>query len=430
MTTSSLTPRLLRLAGLALGLALTACGGGGSGDGIAAPPMARVEEPVQPAVASAPFGKALGDCTFNAARTTACQLTTLPFLGQETTEVLTVEKVMERVATSHPWMAQRMRESLASQPPELLQMFRPITAIIIGSKVRPSFYQPATGAIYLDPDFLWLTQAERATISKDPDERIGFGSELQFRAIWRYVRNNQDAYAFFPESFSGTRTNEDTRIALGRLLVHELAHAGDFSPPKNLASLSRQQTVEQAINAQSGNWISTQLNRTSPLTSRTWESLGQVLFANKTPTTEEKGYTPAQAGALIEPDRASDAYGYFSRFEDLAMMSEELLGYCFYGIQRDFATSNRPASGEQLIVGWGVRGRIAEPAVQQAVRFVTNELLPGVNLDSCYAALPAPVMMRAGASWASNLDPSGNSGDVPKAEAAAEIRLDNLLPPG
>lgn len=412
---------------LSSALLLNACGGG-SGDGGLPPPLGDIAQPVQPAVPTAPFAKSLGDCTFNPNRSTACQLTELPFLGQDASTV-TVEQIMGRVAVTHPWMATRFREMLATQPTALLQMMRSVTAVIIGSKVRPSFYFPMTGAIYLDPESLWLTQAERATIDMTPDERVDFGKDLQFRAIWRYVKDNDYAYDFYPASFSGSRTIDDIRIPMGRLLAHELAHAGDFMPPQSLASLSRNQTAEAAIDSQRSQWISEKLKRNSPLTSNTWLGLAQALYANRTPTNEERGYTPAQAGQLIEPDRAADAYGYFTQYEDLAMLTEELLSYCFYGIQRDFATSNRPTSGD-FVVGWGMRGRVGVAAVNQAARFAVAELLPGQNFSECYASLPAPVRLRSGATWTANLDPSGTGSNTATAKSGVVIRSDDLLPPG
>ncbi len=411
---------------VALGLA--GCGGGGgSGDSGLPQPLGDIAQPVTAAVPTAPYAKVLGDCTFNPSRGTACLLSTLPFLGQDNA-TLTVDQIMERVAVTHPWMATRFRDVLNTQPTELLQMMRSVTAVIIGSKVRPSFYFPMTGAIYLDPDTLWLTQAEHDTIDKTPDARVDFGKDLQFRAIWRYVKNNDYAYPHYAPDYRGDRPIGDTRIALGRLLAHELAHAGDFSPPKNLAALARNQTAEQAISAQSSNWISTRLKQNQPLTSAAWPGLAQVLYANAGPNAEQKGYTPAQAGALAEPDRAADAYGYFTQYEDVAMLTEEILSWCFYGIQRDFATSNRPASGD-YIVGWGVRGRVGTANVNQAARFVVQELLPSAAFDSCYSSLPAPVRMRAGATWTSNLDPSGTSAKA-KAVTIDAVRPSDLLPPG
>ncbi|MDP0964773.1 hypothetical protein Q6264_28200, partial [Klebsiella pneumoniae] len=65
------------------------------------------------------------------------------------------------------------------------------TAIVIGGRVRPSFYWNATGAIYLDADYLWQTPQERDTVSEAPDPRSNFAADLAFKTLWRYVQNNQ-----------------------------------------------------------------------------------------------------------------------------------------------------------------------------------------------------------------------------------------------
>jgi hypothetical protein len=193
---SSILP-LLSLGLLSL-TGLSACGDAPSaGDAGLPKPLKAMVEPVQPAVPTAPYAGVLADCAFNASRQTSCLLRTLPFLGQDH-GLVSVDQIMARVATSKPWMAQRLRDVLQTLPPELLQMTRSTTAILIGSKVRPSFYYSGTGAIYLDPDFLWLTPEERATIDLTPDARGAFGASLQFRSIWRYVVDNDYAYTYSP----------------------------------------------------------------------------------------------------------------------------------------------------------------------------------------------------------------------------------------
>ena len=68
-------------------------------------------------------------------------------------------------------MAVRMREVLTQMPPELLLIMRGVTAIVISYDIRPSFYWQGTGAIYIDPERLWLTTAEQSTIDQTPDYR-------------------------------------------------------------------------------------------------------------------------------------------------------------------------------------------------------------------------------------------------------------------
>lgn len=420
---------------LALGLAalISSCGGGGDGkadsqvtDGI--------YEPVTAAVPSAPYASVLADCTFKESRRDTCSLDRLPFLGQETSAI-SVDKIMERVITSHPWMAQRFREVLQTLPDPALQMTRSLTAVVIGSKIRPSFYTTSTGAIYLDPESLWLTQAERATISDEEDYRAGFGSALQFVSLWRYVKNNDYAYAGYSSSYTGSRTVSDIQLPMARLLFHELTHANDFMPPSALAGLARNQTLEQAIDAQTGRRISDELYRSDALSSDTWKKLADVLYRGSPASTAQKAMTPADVSAAFEPDRASDDYNYTTQYEDIAMMAEEALMQFHFGVERDLAFTNRPAdsnaSGSQYIVAWGVRGRFREPRVAQAAQFVLQRVLPGVDYSAQFASLPAPTPMRAGESWTANLNLSGSS-DLPaaKRDSSAPLSRQELLPPG
>ena len=107
---------------------------------------------------------------------------------------------MSRVVVSHPWMGERFKAFLEQydQNDDFKNLLRATTAIVISYDVRPSFYWAATGAIYLDPNYLWLTQAERDTINEAPDYRSGFGAELQFEMLWRYVKDNDYANQYFP----------------------------------------------------------------------------------------------------------------------------------------------------------------------------------------------------------------------------------------
>lgn len=410
---------------------ISACGGGGDGE-----PDSQVTEgiyeAVTPAVAGAPYAPVLADCAFNESRDDSCTLERLPFLGQETGGV-TVDKLMERVVTSHPWMAQRLREVLQTLPAPALEMTRSLTAVVIGSKIRPSFYTTATGAIYLDPEYLWLTQAERATISDEEDYRAGFGNALQFVALWRYVSGNDYAYYSYPSNYAHPRTIDEIRLPVARLLFHELTHAGDFMPPAALAGLARNQTLKQAIEAQRGHRISDELVARDPLTSSTWTSLADVLYRGSTASSAQRAMTPSEVANAFAPDRASDAYNYSTQFEDIAMMAEEALMQFHFGVERDIAFTNRPtnsaASGDDYIVAWGQRGRFREPRVAEAAQFVLQRLLPGTDYSAQFASLPAPVAMRTGESWTRNLSASS---DVPatKSANAAPLPAADRLPPG
>jgi hypothetical protein len=423
---------------LSFSLLLAACGGGGGGTsstsngdsgGTLFSDLKDLSEPVTPAVANGPQAAALADCVFNAARAQSCTLAQLPFIGASTSTV-TVDDVMARVVTSRPWMAQRLRELLQTLPPDLLQMMKPVTAIVVGGKVRPSFYWLATGALYIDPQYLWTTPEELADVDKTPDYRTDFGQTLQFTTLWRYVKNNDYAYNGYSLNETDPRSIDDIKVHFAALIVHELAHAGDFAPPRLLANLPTDKPLLDALNQVADQRISTQLYRTNPLRSTTLKELGAVLFRGDRPTAQQQALTATDVSLEFSADRASDDYAYASQYEDAAMLAEEALMRVYYGVSRDIAVTPKPtrqdATGADYIVTWGTRGRIGQEGVKQAAAQVVAELMPNINLAPAILGLPAPTPMRAGVSWTDNLvlDP------LPATAATAERRqsLDTARP--
>jgi hypothetical protein len=419
-------------------LLLAACGGGGGGGGSSSTgttgstifsSLQDITEPVAPAVANGPRAAALADCVLNAARAQSCTLGQLPFIGASTSTV-TVDDVMARVVTSRPWMAQRLRELLQTLPPDLLQMMKPVTAIAVGGKVRPSFYWSATGALYIDPQYLWTTPEELADVDKTPDYRTDFGKDLQFATLWRYVKNNDRAYPSYSFYETQPRSIDDIKVHFASLIVHELAHAGDFAPPRLLANLPTDKPLLDVLNQVADQRISTQLYRTNPLRSTTLKALGTVLFQGGSPTAQQQALTAADVGVEFAADRASDDYAYASQYEDAAMLAEEALMRVYYGVSRDIAITPKPTvqnpMGADYIVTWGMRGRIGQEGVKQAAAQVVAELMPNINLAPVILSLPAPTPMRVGASWTDNqmLDP------LPATAATAERRqsLDTARP--
>ena len=115
----------------------------------------------------------------------------------------TVDDIMKKVIVSHDWMGSQFEKFLQDYDEfdDFKNLLRAVTAVVISYDIRPSFYNPTTGAIYLDPDDLWETPAQRDTINSAPDYRSGFGSELQFEMPWRYVKDNDYAYFYYPSRY-------------------------------------------------------------------------------------------------------------------------------------------------------------------------------------------------------------------------------------
>lgn len=340
----------------------------------------------------------------------ACTVGRLPLLGQESGGALpSIEQVMNRVVVSHDWQGANFERFLQVQDTrgDFRRMLMSTTAVVIGSHVRPSFYQPATGAIYLDADNVWITPAERDTIDEAPDYRAAFSNGLQFQDIWRYAKANDYYGTYFDPAQRTTRTLDDVLADLGPLLYHELSHANDFIPSETYASLSQQPGMN--LNTFVGNrydqrvLVSDQMTQAYPLTSSTLQSLGQVKFQGVTATAAQKAYTASQVGDLFAVDLATDMYAYSTRFEDLAMTVEESLMSLRLGVSRD--TAFVPRTDSALItsdVRWGQRGRVGDPRLRARLKLAAAKVVPWMTPAS-FDVLPAPQQMRVGDSWRGNL---------------------------
>ena len=390
---------------------LGGCGGGGSGgqrmapdDGNpASPPSGDTVADTSPFVPAAPYAGVLRTCAYAGDATQACTLDTLPFLGMELTDP-GINDVLERTLVSHRWMGTNLQRALELLPADVLPLFRSITAVVIASDVRPAHYDPDTGAIYLDPDFLWLSVAERDTVSTEPDPRSGFGLDLQFQMPWRYVRDNQRLTVFINQD--GSRDLSQIIEIMAYLLYHELAHAVDFMPPDRLATLSGNQRVPEALEQEPP--LSTSFQGEQPLHSTLLKQLAAVSFRGVSSTAEQRSLQPEDLVSPFVDDGAVQYYAYTSQFEDFAVLFESAMMKWHFGYDKDTAITNRPASGgsDAAVVAWGTRGRLGEQPVYYRALGVGQRIYPG-DLAAFEAFLLAepdpPPRMQTGQTWGQNL---------------------------
>lgn len=380
-------------------------------------PLFSSSEPVSrvyPYQAQGPYAAALKDCIYSPtlSRSNLCRLNRLPLLGQQTAGAApSVEQVMQRVLVSHDWMAEVFERFLREQDAngDFRRMLSAVTAVVIGGQVRPAFYWNATGAIYLDASYLWLTPAQRDTLSEAPDPRSANGQSLQYATPWRYVKDNRHAVTSYAVLQRQSRGLDELPYELGRLLYHELTHANDFLPPAVQASLDGSKRVYEAGPALTP---SQDLFNRLPFYSSTMQGLARVLSFGEAPTLLQTSYTPGDITYFFSNDRVNDDYSYsvpagsaFSR-EDAAMLVEEAMMQLRYGVLRDFAITNQLATGASsadLIVNWGQRGRIGEPAIRPRLQLVLNQIMPWLP-PNISASLGPPLALRAGQSWGANLD--------------------------
>jgi len=417
-------------------LLLSACGGGGGGTSSDLGPVYSPPDLSDVTVfqSAGPYADVLQACATATSEAQFCTLSDLPLIGQEAAAP-TVSDVMARVLVSHPWMAVRFEEALNQLPEDILTLFKGVTAVVIDSDILPSYYSSGTAAIYLDPSYLWLTNEEKATVTKASDYRSNFGSELQFIDLWRYVRDNDYAYAYYSLSGTETRHLEDILYPLARILYHELAHANDFLPPALQEALDLQATPLEAARTLADQQVAAHLQAVSPLTSSLWYDLAEVLFQGVTPTAEQRGYSAGFAGADFGLDVANDPYDYASIREDVAMLFEETMMKYHFDIDRDIAFTDRPLLFDPVCddypVHWGVRNRISDPLVKFRAAQVASELLPTTDLSGFFAGLPIPTPLIVNLGWCSNLNPGGVTPfalQSPPAEQAERVLQDSRSP--
>lgn len=375
-----------------------------------------------------PYAGVLAGCVA-ADEETACTLGALPLLGQRTAAP-SLEDVMNRVVVSHPWMGERFEELLETLPPDLLTLFKGVTAVVIADGIRPSFYTTLTGAVYLDPANFWLTDEERRTIFQEEDFRSGFGNGLQFISLWRYVKGNAYASRYYDLSVPASRPLSSIRYEAAALLYHELAHANDYFPSDRIAALSGNDMVFAATAGLQGSRIHDRLTARFPLTSGIWSGLAAVLYRGTAATPAQQSYSPLFVGTEFEQDGASDDYAYAHPAEDVAMLFEELMMKYHFDVDREIAfapavTAPNPTCAD-VSVTWGNRNRLGDPEVRERARLVAAELLPGQDMGSFITLMPTPSSLPSG--WCLDQPVASALGLSAEAAPPRSIRRD-LLPP-
>ncbi|WP_295801799.1 hypothetical protein [uncultured Microbulbifer sp.] len=368
--------------------------------------------------ADSPYRDDLADCVFSNQLddNNLCTLGRLPVIGMRSSAP-SVDLIMQHVLVSHDWMGERFETFLNNLDPhsDFANLLRATTAVVISSDIRPSFYWSLTGAIYLDPDSLWLTAEERDVINEQPDYRAGFGSALNFVTPWRYVKNNNYVFDSYAVSQRYGRSLQDLEADLGSLLYHELAHANDVMPQSKLNSGLDSSDIF-FNQAHSGAAVNESVSTINPLQSAELFALADVRYRGMEATAVQRAYTPEDIAGFFFPDSASDFYAYSTDYEDLAMLFEETMMSLRYGIQRDVAVTNKPAnptSADDYIVSQGQRNRIGSSLLRPRASSAVQGLLPEAWAEAdAHLQQLNPMLMCAGEGWGQNLNPAceGNSG--------------------
>lgn len=378
---------------------------------------------VSPANTGAPMVEGLNNCIYANYFSAPCSLSRINLIGQDQPNP-SVDDIMDRVITSHPWMAENFRKFLTEedQHGDFKKLLRSVSAVVISYDIRPSYYWVATGAIHLDPEDLWLTPEQRDVIDVAPDYRSSFGQELQYVMPWRYVKDNDYASSYYPREYRFSREIRDLVPDLGSLLYHELAHANDTFPSSTLNSVSGT-SVYNAFQRREGQTIADKLTAAHPKGSEEMAALGQVNYRGVSPTDVQKAYTPDDVAGFFSHDNAPTQYAYSSEAEDVATLFDAAMMSARYNILRDEAVStprHATDSSQSYVLSWGQRGRVTDPAVMPRSKFVFDLIFPELDSDAIYTALPPVKLLKPGLSWFDVLDLS-ESNAAPKQQKAYSL---------
>ncbi|MFK7996242.1 MAG: hypothetical protein AB8B87_19040 [Granulosicoccus sp.] len=420
---------VFRIAACLSGLFIVACSGGGSGDGNPDttemsstpspegmgsvdpseddPPQvipAQIDPPqitpaeddpaliiptdeAKPYRDSSPYNAVLSRCAL-ASSDEPCTLGTLPYIGQ-TTPRPTVDDILDRTVVTHSWMGDRLGELLRASPKDVTKLFQPVTAILIGSDVRPSSFRGSTGVIRLDPDYLWQTVEEKRTISLDEDYRSNYGSDLKFVSLWRSMIGDDYAFNFYSLEDDEERELSDIVPRSLRLLYHELAHANDAVSPDSMSTLTNDMTPRSVVDALFEQRISIQLYESAELgLDRSWLfALAAIRYRDEEPSEFLASVRSEYVGGEMGNEGMARFYGYSSIYEDVATLFDQAMMKHHFGIDTHVGFADKPSgypddtSCNDLKVGWGVRNRIASPLVVPRARWVAEQVLDGLSVE-------------------------------------------------
>lgn len=351
---------------------------------------------------SSPYADILPGCVRADDPFNVCSMEVLPYVGLEAANP-SISDIMKRTVVSHNWMGKNFRSILEALPPAFFKQFRGVTAVVIASNIRPSFFNPVTGVIHIDPLDLWLTESELNSVSEEEDSRSGFGSALNFIGLWEYEYQGFLAWApYDPEFDAPFRSVDDILWPFSTTLIHELAHANDAAPPPVQAQLGPGATPLDTYFKFGSESPSENLENTYPLNSNLLDDMADVLFDGDEPSELLLSLTGEEVGEEFEPDGATDLYNYYTVHEDAAMLVEEVLSYHFFGIRRVVAfleIPDDPTGCNDFIVGWGQRNRAGDDDIKERARLVLSGLLDEADVSEYLDGLPSPHDMNTGVGY-------------------------------
>jgi hypothetical protein len=359
--------------------------------------------------AQSAYKDVLRSCAGTKTASGSCTLLTLPFLSQESA-IPTKEQIMQRVIVSHSWMGERFAQMLDVLPDDIKILLGAVTSIVIDDDIIPSYYWGLTGAIYIDPRYLWLSPDEANTITQKEDFRSDFSSELIFIEATRYLIDGKYASKYIRLDSGESRNIGDITYSFAGLLYHELAHANDYFPPALRHTVNSKLSVLDVITDLQNSSISSDLYQSYPLLSEDLSDMGQVMYRGSTAIETHKQTTALEMGEWFEEDGAGDMYAYSHQAEDTAMLFQLAMMKYHYNIEQDIGFLITPTKTKDLncsdyIIAWGERNTIAKSNVQTRALYVSQKILPQYNWSEIFpSTLGTEQAMKTNINWCEAID--------------------------
>ncbi len=288
-------------------------------------------------------------------------------------------------------------------PVETRKLFRSLTVIVIDSRIRPSYFNSTSAAIYLDPDILWIKATELASMDKSEDYRASYSEVFDFFYAQQYVDDNEQAAWYnYADDYPRDRPAAEVLYATSALLFHELAHVNDFYPYEIISSTPTGDEVPEDLLAEEPS--SALLDINFPLSSDQLYAYAGVVFHGEQASSEQLDFIAEDIGALLQADVASDIYAYSHPAEDLAMLFEEFAMLFFLNMHREITIVNIPEFEYDCLdleIAWGQSARITNPQILERVLFVSTALMPDLadEFSSFAELLDGPTPIGAGQNW-------------------------------
>ncbi len=341
--------------------------------------------------ADGPYASILKDCATRGVED-SCLLSELPMLHQEDPNP-TVGLIMNRVLVTHDWMGLRFQELLAQLPREALKMFAPVTHIIVGGDGAERAQYNAYGNVFtVGPRILWLTADEKLAVFESTG---GPGSseeddEFMFEFHWRYMKG--DNYATRTESLESRNFDQ----MFGRFqteVFYDLAFANNITYPAIIDSLPTNiSTVDVFDDYLTGFADGLYAQPGVSSGSSILYQLSEAYYDDDVAPTElQSSYLPDYVASIFADDGMPMFFSYRNNWSETSRLLQlGMLSY-FSDIYIDIAFTNPAPDFEvlgcdDLKIAWGVRNRLANPAVATKTKYLMEQILgQSAQLDNFFA---------------------------------------------